>query len=62
LDKEDEDYLAVKNDQSKTTGFISKKDLLAAQQNAPFLLVKKIEKVQNWSASFNPCTINCPAF
>ncbi|MFO7923641.1 MAG: DUF294 nucleotidyltransferase-like domain-containing protein, partial [Bacteroidales bacterium] len=46
LDKEDEDYLAVKNGQSKITGFISKKDLLATQQNAPFLLVKKIERAE----------------
>ncbi len=46
FDKADEDYLAVKNDQSKTTGFISRKDLLAAQQNAPFLLVKKIERAE----------------
>ncbi len=46
LDKENEDYLAVKNDQSRTIGFISKKDLLAAQQNAPFLLVKKIERAE----------------
>ena len=45
-DREDEDYLAVKNDQSKTAGFISKKDLLAAQQNTPFLLVKKIERAE----------------
>jgi PAS domain S-box-containing protein len=46
LDKENVDYLAVKNDKSRTTGFISRKDLLAAQQNAPFLLVKKIERAE----------------
>jgi PAS domain S-box-containing protein len=46
MDKEDEDYLAVRNDHLKTTGYISREDLLSAQQNAPFLLVKKIEKAE----------------
>ncbi len=46
MEKENTDYVAVRNDKSQTSGFIGKKDLLAAQQNASLFLVKKIEKAE----------------
>lgn len=46
MEREGTDYLAVRNEQLKITGFVEKADLLAAQQNISLLLVKKIEKAE----------------
>jgi CBS domain-containing protein len=46
MDNESTDYLAVRNNQLQTTGYISKKEILAAQQNQSQLLVRKIEKAE----------------
>jgi PAS domain S-box-containing protein len=46
MEREGTDYLAVRNEQMKTTGFVEKTDLLEAQQNISLLLVKKIEKAE----------------
>lgn len=46
MEKKGTDYLAVRNEQMKTTGFVEKTDLLEAQQNIPLALVKKIEKAE----------------
>ena len=46
MEKENTDYLAVRNNQLQITGYIGKKDLLEAQQNESILLFKKIEKAE----------------
>ncbi len=46
MEREQTDYLLVRNQQWQTTGFIKKNDLLEAQQNVSLLLVKKIEDAQ----------------
>ncbi len=46
MEKGGTDYLVVRNEQMKTTGFVEKTDLLEAQQNISLLLVKKIEKAE----------------
>jgi PAS domain S-box-containing protein len=46
MDKQHTDYLAVHDARAKTTGFLLRKDLLAAQQNESYLLIKKIETAE----------------
>jgi len=43
------DYLVVRDSKKQVSGYVSKQDLLEAQQNASLLLVKKIEKAQRLS-------------
>jgi PAS domain S-box-containing protein len=43
MDKQNTDYVAVHNANAKTNGFVLRKDLLAAQQNESYLLIKRIE-------------------
>lgn len=47
MEKEGTEYLAVKNDQLQTIGYVTKRDLCEAQQNVSMLLVKKIEKAES---------------
>ena len=46
MEREKTDYLLVKNQQLQTTGFVTKTDLLQAQQNVSLLLIKKIEHAE----------------
>ncbi len=46
MDKDSVDYLPVSDTNRKAFGFITMNDLLAANHNASFLLVKKIEKAE----------------
>ncbi len=46
MDKNSVDYLPVRNNSNQSTGFIVRKELLGANHNASFLLVKKIEKAE----------------
>ncbi len=46
MEREKTDYLLVKNRQLQTTGYVTKTDLLQAQQNVSLLLVKKIEDAE----------------
>jgi PAS domain S-box-containing protein len=46
MDKENTDYLVIKNHQLQPAGFVSKKGLLEAQQNVSLSLIRNIEKAE----------------
>lgn len=46
MEKQGIDYLAINNNNVQSYGYITKTDLLEAQQNATLLLVKQIEKAE----------------
>lgn len=46
MEKLGTDYLALRNEQMQMSGYVGKSDLLAAQQNVLFSLIKKIESAE----------------